>query len=58
MLTREELKTCPNYWLYCRLRYLAKNFAEVEFGRSANLYRGDWPTRSADELDSLTQEVS
>jgi hypothetical protein len=37
-----------------RLRSLAKNFAEVEFGRSVNLYRGDWPTRSPDELDSLT----
>jgi hypothetical protein len=31
-LTREELKTCPNYRFYCRLwRSLAERFPEVEF---------------------------
>ena len=46
-LTREELKTCPNYRFYCRLwRALSEQFSAVKFTRSAShYYRGDWPKR-------------
>ena len=48
VLTREELKSCPNYLFYCRFcRSLTEAFPEVQFVRSAGLYRGasDWLKR-------------
>jgi hypothetical protein len=50
-LTREELRSCPNYLFYCRTwRSLTEAIPEVQFVRSAGLYRGAsnwlkrWPT--------------
>jgi hypothetical protein len=45
-LTREDLKTCPNYRFYCPLsRSLTEGFPQAQFVRSASLYRGDRPKR-------------
>jgi hypothetical protein len=48
VLSSQELRRCPNYLFYCRFwQFLTEAFPEVQFVRSAGLYRGasDWLKR-------------